>query len=127
VTETTCFRWRVEFGGMKTDQVKRMKAFERESAGMRQAPSDLTLDSLTRRRLRGDPSEPRPSPGLYRQGASRVEGVAAKDAEEPCRRGVQHRISPHLPRPKNEHQYRMPLGPAKSPTAAPGSIRKPIS
>ena len=44
VTETTYFRWRAEFGGMKTDQVKRMKALELENARLRRAVSDLTLD-----------------------------------------------------------------------------------
>ena len=46
VTETTYFRWLAEFGGMKTDQVKRMKALELENARLRRAVSDLTLDKL---------------------------------------------------------------------------------
>ena len=46
VTEMTYFRWRAEFGGMKTDQVKRMKALELENARLRRAVSDLTLDKL---------------------------------------------------------------------------------
>lgn len=46
VTETTYFRWRSEYGGMKTDQVKRLKALELENARLRRAVSDLTLDKL---------------------------------------------------------------------------------
>jgi putative transposase len=46
VTETTYFRWRVEYGGMKSDQVKRLKALELENARLRRAVSDLTLDKL---------------------------------------------------------------------------------
>ena len=46
VTETTYFRWRSEYGGMKTDQVKRLKALEVENARLRRAVSDLTLDKL---------------------------------------------------------------------------------
>ena len=46
VTEMTYFRWRAAFGGMKTDQVKRMKAPELENARLRRAVSDLTLDKL---------------------------------------------------------------------------------
>jgi len=46
VTETTYFRWRSEFGGMKTDQLKRLKALEQENARLRRAVSDLTLDKL---------------------------------------------------------------------------------
>lgn len=46
VTETTYFRWRLEYGGMKSDQVKRLKALEVENARLRRAVSDLTLDKL---------------------------------------------------------------------------------
>jgi len=46
VTETTYFRWRAEYGGMKNDQVKRLKELEVENARLRRAVSDLTLDKL---------------------------------------------------------------------------------
>ena len=46
VTETTYFRWRAEYGGMKNDQVKRLKELEGENARLRRAVSDLTLDKL---------------------------------------------------------------------------------
>ena len=46
VTETTYFRWRAEYGGMKHDQVKRLKALELENMRLRRAVSDLTLDKL---------------------------------------------------------------------------------
>jgi transposase-like protein len=46
VTETTYFRWRREFGGLKTDQVKRLKDLEAENARLRRAVSDLTLDKM---------------------------------------------------------------------------------
>ena len=46
VTETTCFRWRAEYGGMKNVQVKRLKALELENTRLRRAVSDLTLDKL---------------------------------------------------------------------------------
>jgi transposase-like protein len=42
VTEVTYYRWRQEFGGLKTDQVKRMKELEAENARLRRAVSDLT-------------------------------------------------------------------------------------
>ena len=44
VTEVTYYRWRREFGGLKSDQVKRLKALEQENARLRRAVSDLTLD-----------------------------------------------------------------------------------
>jgi transposase len=46
VTETTYFRWRAEYGGMKNDQVRRLKELELENARLRRAISDLTLDKL---------------------------------------------------------------------------------
>jgi len=46
VTETTYFRWRAEYGGMKNDQVKRLKTLELENTRLRRAVSDLTLDKL---------------------------------------------------------------------------------
>ena len=44
VTEVTYYRWRREFGGLKGDQVKRLKELEAENARLRRAVSDLTLD-----------------------------------------------------------------------------------
>ena len=46
VTEVTYYRWRQEFGGLKTDQIKRMKELEAENARLRRAVSDLTLDKM---------------------------------------------------------------------------------
>lgn len=46
VTEVTYYRWRNEFGGLKGDQVKRLKQLETENARLRRVVSDLTLDKL---------------------------------------------------------------------------------
>jgi putative transposase len=46
VSEVTFYRWRQEFGGLKTDQVKRLKNLELENSRLRKAVSDLTLDKL---------------------------------------------------------------------------------
>src|SRR5438270_9015551 len=46
VSEVTYYRWREEFGGLKTDQVKRLKELETENTRLRKAISDLTLDKL---------------------------------------------------------------------------------
>jgi transposase-like protein len=46
VSEVTYYRWRQEFGGLKTDQVKRLKELETENSRLRKAISDLTLDKL---------------------------------------------------------------------------------
>ena len=46
VTEVTFYRWRSEYGGMKLDQMKRLKELEVENGRLRKAVSDLTLDKL---------------------------------------------------------------------------------
>jgi len=46
VTEVTYYRWRTEYGGLKGDQVKRLKELETENARLRRAVSDLTLDKM---------------------------------------------------------------------------------
>jgi putative transposase len=46
VTEVTYYRWRQEYGGLKSDQVKRLKELETENVRLRKAVSDLTLEKL---------------------------------------------------------------------------------
>ena len=44
VTEVTYYRWRQEYGGLKTEQVRRLKELETENARLRRAVAELTLD-----------------------------------------------------------------------------------
>jgi transposase-like protein len=46
VTEVTYYRWRQEYGGLETEQVKRLKELETENARLRRVVADLTLDEL---------------------------------------------------------------------------------
>ena len=46
VTETTHHRWRREYGGLKLDQIRRLKELEGENSRLRRAVSDLTLDKM---------------------------------------------------------------------------------
>jgi transposase-like protein len=46
VTEQTYYRWRREYGGLKTSQAKKMKELEKENQRLRKAVSDLTLDKM---------------------------------------------------------------------------------
>ena len=46
VSEVTYYRWRQEYGGLKSDQVKRLQELETENTRLRRAVSDLTLDKL---------------------------------------------------------------------------------
>ena len=46
ITEQTYYQWRNEYGGLKIDQVKRLKELERENTRLKRAVADLTLDKL---------------------------------------------------------------------------------
>ena len=46
VSEQSYYRWRKEYGGLRTDQAKRLKDLEKENGRLRKAISDLTLDKL---------------------------------------------------------------------------------
>jgi transposase-like protein len=46
ISEHTYDRWRNEHGGLKVDQVKRLKDLERESTRLKCAIANLTLDTL---------------------------------------------------------------------------------
>ena len=46
VSDVTYHRWRSEFGGLGSDQVRRTKDLELENQRLRKAVSDLTLDKL---------------------------------------------------------------------------------
>ena len=45
-SEQTYYRWRKQFGGMGTDQLKELKRLQKENERLRKAVSDLTLDKL---------------------------------------------------------------------------------
>src|SRR5262245_135034 len=46
MSEVTYYRWRQEFGGLKIEQVKRLKDLELEKNRLRTGVSDLPLDKL---------------------------------------------------------------------------------
>ena len=45
VTEQTYYRWRKEYGGMRVEQAKRLKALERENARLKKLVADISLDN----------------------------------------------------------------------------------
>ena len=55
VTEVTYYRWRSEYGGLKGDQVKRLKELEAENNRLRRAVSDLTIAKLILKEAAGGP------------------------------------------------------------------------
>ena len=46
ISEQSYYRWRREYGGLKTTQAKRIKDLERENSRLKKAVADLTLDKL---------------------------------------------------------------------------------
>jgi putative transposase len=72
VSEVTYYRWRQEFGGMKIEQVKRLKELELENTRLRKAVSDPTLDKLILQEdARGNFQAPRvAAPALSRSARS---------------------------------------------------------
>jgi len=45
VTEQTYYRWRKQYGGLKSDQAKRLKELEKENGRLRGVVADLSLDN----------------------------------------------------------------------------------
>jgi len=45
ISEQTYYRWRKEYGGLKIDQVKRLKELEGENARLKRLVADLSLDN----------------------------------------------------------------------------------
>ena len=46
ITEQTYYRWRKQYGGMGTDQLRELKRLQKENERLRKPVSDLTLDKL---------------------------------------------------------------------------------
>ena len=44
VSEQTYHRWRAQFGGMKSDEMKRLKELEKENARLKRVVADQALD-----------------------------------------------------------------------------------
>ncbi len=45
VTEQTYYRWRKEYGGMRIEQAKRLKALEKENTRLKKLVADISLDN----------------------------------------------------------------------------------
>jgi transposase-like protein len=55
ITEQTYYRWRKEYGGMRTEQAKRLKSLEKENTRLKKLVADLSLDiSILKEAARGN-------------------------------------------------------------------------
>ena len=44
ITEQTFYRWRKEYGGLQTEQARKLKDVQKENAQLRRAVADLTVE-----------------------------------------------------------------------------------
>jgi putative transposase len=51
VSEATYHRWRAQYGGMKADDVKRLKELERENTQLKRLVADKELENLALREI----------------------------------------------------------------------------
>lgn len=55
VSEATFNRWRSQYGGMKSEEAKRLKQLEEENRRLKKVVADLTLDKdILQEALRGN-------------------------------------------------------------------------
>ena len=45
ITDSTYYRWRQEYGGMRLDQARRLKHLEQENTQLKKLVADLALDN----------------------------------------------------------------------------------
>ena len=102
VSEVTYYRWRQEYGGLKTDQVKRLKELEQENSRLRRAISDLTLDKLILQE--GCPGKLL-SPARRRAGIEQVREVMDVSERRACAALGQHRSTQRkIPRGREDEE-----------------------
>lgn len=51
ITDQSYYRWRKEYGGLKLDQAKKLKDFEKENARLKKLVADLSLDNAILREV----------------------------------------------------------------------------
>lgn len=55
ISEQTYYRWRKEYGGLRTDQARRLKELEKENTQLKKLVADLSLDNaILREAVRGN-------------------------------------------------------------------------
>ncbi len=45
ISEQTYYRWRKEYGGLKTEQAKKLRELEKENAHLKKLVADMALDN----------------------------------------------------------------------------------
>ena len=53
ISEQTYYRWRKQYGGMNTNEAKRLKLLEKENARLKKLVADLSLDNAMLKDVNG--------------------------------------------------------------------------
>jgi putative transposase len=85
IGDSTYHRWKDQYGGMKTDEVRRLKELERENERLKKLVAELSLDKqILKEAARGNgpapPDAGRSSGGWHKRWASRNGGSARRGA-----------------------------------------------
>ena len=65
ITEQTYYRWRMQYGGMGTDQLKELKKLQKENEQLRRAVAGLTLDKQILAEAARETCKPRTSSQMH--------------------------------------------------------------
>ena len=89
IREQTYSRWRKEYGGLRFDQAKRLKALEHENTRLKKLVADQALDNaILKGRWPRETSEPAPAPSGRAPGARAAGRVGAAGLSRPWARAV---------------------------------------
>ena len=58
ISEQTYYRWRKEYGGIRTDQARRLKDLEKENARLKKLVADITLDNAILKEVLSETDQP---------------------------------------------------------------------
>lgn len=107
MTEQTNYRWRKEYGGLRVDQVKRLKELEKKNARLKKLVADQALDNVILHVV-GGVKDAGPRPGLL---AHQLEEARAALRVHPDRRLVeqQHPGRCTTPQAKFRRRFIPPL------------------
>ena len=92
VAEPTLYRWRNQFGGLKADDVKRLKDLERENAAPKRLLAEAELEKAALKEIARETSKPGPKVG------SRSSPHGGDEGQRTVRLPG-HRATPHHPTP----------------------------
>ena len=141
IADSTWHRWVAQYGGMKTNDAKRLKELEAENARLKRLLADAELDKSMLKESRRETSDPGPSPPRRRGAAATVRGFRAPRVvgehrstqrlapqrrlnRRPCRSDTFHR-TPRLPETRRHSPPRIhhPLGRAAKRVFQVSSVR----